>query len=193
MSALSKKRYAVDEYFELERTHVERYEYFRGEVFAMAGASKPHNIITTNLTGLLHPQLRQRSCLMFASDMRVRISPQYYTYPDVVIVYGHDEIDPEPLDTLLNPTVIIEVLSPSTEDYDKEGKGTAFRGIASLQEYILIAQAEIQVQHYIKQAEGFWHLIETTDPLQQLSLRSIDCVLQIGELYEKVVFKRSKE
>ena len=125
--------------------------------------------------------------------MRVRISPQYYTYPDVVIVCGHDEIDPEPLDTLLNPTVIIEVLSPSTEDYDKEGKGTAFRGIASLQEYILIAQAEIQVQHYIKQAEGFWHLIETTDPLQQLSLRSIDCVLQIGELYEKVVFKRSKE
>ncbi|MGH8057365.1 MAG: Uma2 family endonuclease, partial [Candidatus Entotheonellia bacterium] len=141
----------------LERTAAYKSEYVRGEVFAMAGASPTHVLMVSNIVAALHGQLRHRPCTVYSTDLRVKVQASgLYTYPDVVVVCGDLQFDDDHQDTLLNPILIIEVLSESTKDYDRGGKFAQYRKIPSFAEYVLVAQDECHVEHFVKQAHGGW-------------------------------------
>ena len=177
-----------EEYLLLERASEEKHEYFRGEIFAMTGASENHNIVVGSTYAALYIQLRKRPCQIYPSDMRVRIpSTGLYTYPDISIVCGIPEFEDDVLDTLLNPTVIIEVLSSSTEQYDRGKKFQHYRTIESLREYILIAQDSYRIEHF-ERKDNQWILTDAKTLSSVLDLRSIDCSLALGDVYEKVSF-----
>ena len=187
MAALPKSHISVAEYLAGERRSPIKHEYFAGDVFAMAGASERHNLITANTLASLHAQLRKRSCSVYPSDMRVVVSRAgLYTYPDVTVVCGEARFEDQHHDTLLNPTVIVEVLSPSTESYDRGKKFQHYRQIDSLQEVVLIAQDAWHVEYYWRQAHGGWLLTEATNLDARVSLSSIQCELALVDVYEKV-------
>jgi len=148
----------------------------------MSGASFAHNSIVSNLIRELGNQLRKHPCRVLPSDMRVRVSDGF-VYPDVSVVCGKPELYDK--DNLLNPTVIIEVLSPSTAEYDSGGKFARYRQLASLQEYLLVAQNQAHVQHYVKQTKNHWRLNEYRDA-EELILPSIECRLNLADVYENV-------
>jgi Uma2 family endonuclease len=187
MSVQPKPRYSPHEYLARERSSSHKSEYFAGEVFAMAGASKRHNLIVTNLVGELRQQLKGRPCDVYPSDMRVKISRTgLYTYPDVTVVCGDAEFEDDQQDTLLNPTVLIEVLSKSTEAYDRGTKFEHYRKLESLQEYVLVAQSKPHVEHFVRQPDNHWLLSETNDLQAAFDLPSIGCRLAMAEVYDKV-------
>jgi len=189
MSTLPKKRYTPEEYLALERQAEHKSQYYDGEIFAMAGASRRHNLIAMNIGSELRTRLRGRPCEVYGSDMRVKVSPTgLYTYPDVVVVCGEPRFEDDHEDTLLNPTLIVEVLSPSTEDYDRGRKFAHYRRIESLAEYVLVAQQEHHVERFRRQETGEWVLRETDRPDDTLALASIDCELALVEVYDKVEF-----
>lgn len=189
MSLQPQRRYTPEEYLALERKAQCKSEYLAGEIFAMSGASEQHNLITLNVAAALHAQFRGRLCRAYTSDMRVKVSPTgLYTYPDVVALCGEPQFDDEQRDTLLNPTVIIEVLSPSTEAYDRGGKFGHYRKLTSLMEYLLIAQEEPHVEHYVRQSDNQWLLSEASSLQDAVQLPSINCSLVLAEIYEKVEF-----
>jgi Uma2 family endonuclease len=176
-----------EQYLSMERTADHKSEYWRGEVFAMAGASPTHVLIVSNIVAALHGQLRQRPCNVYASDLRVKIQASgLYTYPDVIVVCGTLQFDDDHRDTLLNPTLIVEVLSESTQDYDRGGKFAQYRKIPSFAEYVLVAQDECHVEHFVKQDQGGWLLSETNRLDDTLTLSSIACTLSLDDIYEKV-------
>jgi Uma2 family endonuclease len=180
-----------EEYLRLERASQEKHEYFRGEIFAMTGASREHNLIAQNTSRHLGNQLDDRQCEVYQSDMRVRIpTTGLFTYPDVVVVCGIPKFEDDELDTLLNPTILIEVLSSSTEKYDRGTKALYYRSIPSLQEYVLIAQDNVQVEHYRRQ-EGQWGIADFNSLDSQLTLMSIGCSLNLSDIYKKVTFKET--
>jgi Uma2 family endonuclease len=189
MSSQPKLRYTPEEYLALERKAEYKSEYFAGEIFAMAGASERHNLIAGNVFAILHAQFRGRPCRVYMSDMRVKVSPTgLYTYPDVVALCGEPQFDDEQKDTLLNPTVVIEVLSSSTEAYDRGGKFGHYRKIASLEEYVLIAQEEPHIEHYVRQPRNHWLLSEASGLQDTIQLSSVNCTLTLSDVYEKVEF-----
>jgi Uma2 family endonuclease len=189
MSALPKQRLFTDEeYLMLEERATQRSEFYFGEIFAMAGATRRHNVISTNVTANLHAQLRRRPCEVYQNDMRVKIHKNFYTYPDVVVVCGEPKIERRHGENLLNPTVLIEVLSPSTEQFDRSEKAKNYRTIASLQELILISQHKPNIEHYARQSTGAWLISEITDAQTVLKLDSIECQLDLADVYEKVEF-----
>ncbi|MBA3869526.1 MAG: Uma2 family endonuclease [Anaerolineae bacterium] len=177
-----------EEYLRMERGSEEKHEYYNGEIFAMTGASEYHNIIVGSTIASLYTQLRKKPCQIYPSDMRVRIpATGLYTYPDISVVCGTPEFEDDGLDTLLNPTVIIEVLSSSTEQYDRGKKFQHYRTIASLKEYILIAQDSIRIEHFARR-EDQWILTDAKTSDSVLSLPSIECTLALSDVYEKVNF-----
>lgn len=181
-----------EEYLKFERESEEKHEYFAGEIFAMTGASLNHNVITLNVGAMLHAQLRKRPCTVYPSDMRVKTPLRtLYTYPDISVVCGTPQLEDDKFDTLLNPIVIIEVLSPSTEMYDRGKKFQHYRTIPSLQEYLLIAQDSVRVEHYVR-GEGQWIFTDAANLDAVLKLPSIDCTLALSEVYEKVNFEESE-
>lgn len=187
MSSQPKSYLTPEEYLTLERTAAYKSEYFRGEVFAMAGASPTHVLIVANIVATLHGQLRQRPCTVYATDLRLKVhASSLYTYPDVVVVCGEPRFDDDQRDTLVNPTLIVEVLSESTQDYDRGGKFAQYRKIPSFAEYVLVAQDECHVEHFVKQADGLWLLSETDRLEDMLTLSSIECTLFLSDIYEKV-------
>jgi Uma2 family endonuclease len=187
MSSQPQQRVTPEEYLALERKAQYKSEYLNGEIFAMSGASREHNIICVNTSATLHSQLRQRPCEVYAGDMRVKVSPTgLYTYPDVVVVCEEPQFEDAEVDTLLNPTLIVEVLSPSTEDYDRGTKFEHYRTLASLQEYLLVSQDKYHIVHYVRQADTTWVLSETTHGGDSLHLPSIGCNLSVAEIYAKV-------
>jgi Uma2 family endonuclease len=187
-SAAVKTRPTPEQYLALERKAAVKSEYLDGHIVAMAGATRPHNLIATNLTREISTQLRDRPCEVYAGDMRVYIPPTgLYTYPDVVAVCEEPHFLDGELDTLLNPTVIIEVLSPSTEAYDRGLKFAHYRRLASLREYVLVAQDRVLVERYTRQGEE-WLLTEWGRPEDILRLASIDCDVALHEVYAKVQF-----
>lgn len=178
-----------EQYLALERTAAYKSEYFRGEMFAMAGASPMHVLIVSNIVAILHGQLRHRPCTVYSTDLRVKVhASELYTYPDVVVVCGDLQFDDDQQDTLLNPLLIIEVLSESTKDYDRGGKFTQYRKIPSFAEYVLVAQDECHVEHFVKQAQGGWLLSETNRLEDTFILSSIECRLPLSDVYEKIRF-----
>ncbi len=178
------------EYLVIERAAEYKSEYFDGEMFAMAGASRQHNLIITNIVGEFHQQLKGRQCNVYANDLRVKNNPTgLYTYPDIIVGCGDEQFEDEELDTLLNPTLIIEVLSKSTKGYDKGMKFTHYRQIESLREYLLVAQKTYHIEHYMRQPDNRWLLEETRNLQDTLSLPSISCHLALAEVYDKVELK----
>lgn len=187
MAVQTQQRYTPEEYLALERKAEYRSEYFAGEIFAMSGASEPHNIITTNLVREISLQFKGRPCKVYSSDMRVKVSSTgLYTYPDVVALCGEPQFDDQLKDTLINPTVLIEVLSPSTEAYDRGQKSMHYRRIVSVEEYLLISQDRVQIEHYRRQPDNHWLLSEASELQATIELPSIACVLALAEIYDKV-------
>lgn len=178
-----------EEYLALERKAEFKSEYVDGEIVAMTGASRKHNLVVFNITGELRQQLRGRPCEAYANDMRVRVpSSRLYTYPDLVVVCGEPQFEDKEFDTLLNPTLIIEVLSESTELYDRGKKFGFYRTLESLAGYLLVAQDECRIEQYARQADGGWLLSEHRSPEDTVRLNSIQCSLELREVYDKVVF-----
>ena len=182
-----------EEYITLERKTIPdaetiRSEYFRGEIIAMSGASFAHNLITSNLLAGLHTHLRGSGCVAFANEMRVSIpSIKSYFYPDVGVVCDEPRFEDDVFDTLLNPIIIVEVLSPSTEAFDRGDKFAHYRQLHSLQEYILVSQDKVHVEHYARDAAQ-WILTDFQDLEHDLPLPSIQCELPLQEIYERVTF-----
>ncbi|HVF49034.1 MAG TPA: Uma2 family endonuclease [Pyrinomonadaceae bacterium] len=189
MSSQPKTYLTPAEYLAIERKAEYKSEYIDGVMVGMTGASREHNLIVFNLAGLINPQLKGQPCEGYVNDMRVRTpSTRPYTYPDVVVVRGEPQFEDETFDTLLNPTVIIEVLSDSTELYDRGKKFGFYRTIDSLAEYLLVAQNESRIEHYARQADGRWLLADYRAPEESVELASIQCRLTLGEVYDKVAF-----
>jgi Uma2 family endonuclease len=172
---------SAQDYLGFERQSEFRHEFYKGEIFQMSGASRKHNTIVCN-------QLRGKNCEGYANDMRVHIpATGLFTYPDVVIVCGEPKFLDDEFDTLLNPVVLIEVLSPSTADFDRGRKFWHYQSIESLREYVLIAQDEMNVEHLIKQESGRWHVAEYSAPETEIELPSVGVTLKLGEIYERVL------
>jgi Uma2 family endonuclease len=187
MSSQPKSRFTPEEYLALERQAEYKSEYFAGEMFAMVGASRKHNLIATNIITAIGQQLKKKPCEIYTSDMRVRVpATGLYTYPDVVVACGEPEFEDEHVDTLLNPTLIIEILSPSTASYDRIKKFGYYRTIESLSEYLLLAQDEYKVEQYVKQADSRWLLSDISSLAGMLELSSIQCTLALADVYDKV-------
>lgn len=187
MSSQTKASYTPEEYLALERKAEYKSEYFNGEIFAMTGASRKHNLVAANVLASLHIQLRRRPCEVYSSDMRVKVNPTgLYTYPDVVVVCGEPSFDDKHKDTLVNPTVLVEVLSKSTASYDRGEKFEHYRKLASLDEYLVIAQDKCHLEHYVRQPDNQWLLSETDDIQKTIHLSSIECDLSLADIYDKV-------
>ncbi|MBV8903658.1 MAG: Uma2 family endonuclease [Acidobacteriia bacterium] len=175
------------EYLEQERRAERKSEYRQGEVFAMTGANRRHSLIVTNLTAELGQQLKEKPCEVYASDLRLRVTAAgLYTYPDVMVACGEIQFADDQKDTILNPVLLIEVLSESTRDYDLGGKFEYYRALPSLMEYLTVAQDEPHVGHWIRQPEDHWLLVETRDLSQTIELVAIPCRLAMAEIYDKV-------
>ena len=188
MALQTQSRLTPEDYLAIERSADCKSEYLNGELFAMGGASPEHNLIVTNTAAELRQQLKQRPCRVYANDLRVKVSPTgLYTYPDIVVACGEAKFDDKQKDTLLNPSVIIEVLSDSTEGYDRGKKFGHYRQLESLSEYVLIAQDEHHVESYLRQPDDRWLLTETSEPQGSIGLNSIDCELALAEIYDKVL------
>jgi Uma2 family endonuclease len=183
---LNRRRFTVQEYLILERQSVTRNDYLDGEIFAMTGASRKHNLITGNVFAAIHGQLAGRPCEVYASDMRVRTPTDLLTYPDVVAVCGEPRFADTELDTLLNPALIVEVLSTSTEAYDRVTKLDHYRTIPGLAEIVLIRQDKVRVEHWQRQADGQWLFAELVDVATALALPSLACSLPLATVYRRV-------
>jgi Uma2 family endonuclease len=180
-------RVSREEYLEFERKAASKHEYLKGEVFAMTGASLRHNLISVNILAALKQQLKQTDCKVVGSDMRVAApGATLYTYPDVVAFCGEPKLEDEQFDTLLNPCLIVEVLSRSTAAYDREIKFGYYRTIESLAEYVLVAQDRYYVAQYAKQPDGRWLLTDYRSPEDALRLESVNCPLSLREIYDQV-------
>lgn len=189
MSTLAAQTYLTPaEYIDVERKAVTKSEYLSGQIVAMSGASNAHNIITMNTANQLYNQLFDRDCLVYASDMRVRVhAPVSYFYPDITVVCGEPRFEDNVFDTLLNPTVVVEVLSSSTAAYDRREKFTRYQQIASLKEYILISQNRIHLEHHLRE-ENQWRATEFQKLEDVVPVTSIECELLLGYVYRRVTF-----
>ena len=187
MSHQRKALLTPEEYLAFERRSEVKHEYFAGEIFAMVGASKRHNLITANAIRILGNQLVERPCNVYPSDMRVKVSSTgKYTYPDVVVACDQEEFDDAEKDTLLNPVVIIEVLSESTEAYDRGKKFEQYQQIESLTEYILITQEPYRVEQYVRQSNREWRYSEYHNAEDVVIVSVIGCELTLKDVYAKV-------
>ena len=189
MSSVAAKKYITpEEYLTAERRATVKSEYVYGEVFAMSGASNAHNIITVEITTELNLQLRQRGCFVYSGDMRVKTKPTgAYFYPDVVVVCDKPRFEDNVFDTLLNPILIVEVLSPSTEAYDRGEKFAHYQELVSLREYVLVSQDRVRVEHH-RLIEAHWvgKTFEASEDVLQLN--SIECELPLRDIYTRVSF-----
>ncbi len=181
-----------EEYLEFERTSEIRHEYVDGEIFAMAGASLNHNRVNGNIFNEIKNQLKKSPCDAFASDMRVKVNElEKYTYPDIVVVCGDIELEKiKGLETLVNPAVIIETLSDSTEAYDRGKKFQHYRFLSSLQEYILVSQHHCLVEKYVRSDDGSWRYFSYEKMEQTLTIESINCEVLLSDVYYRVEFEK---
>ncbi|MGI8642196.1 MAG: Uma2 family endonuclease [Pyrinomonadaceae bacterium] len=189
MSAIPKTKLTPEEYLEFERKSEERHEYFNGEIFVMSGAKRNHNVVAWNIGGELCQKLKGKNSEAYPADMRVFVPETgLYTYPDLVVVCGEPKFKDNVFDTLLNPILIIEVLSESTESYDRGKKFQHYRSIESLREYVLVSQDEARIEKYVKNGDGFWFLSEAVGLEAEIEFSSIECRIALKEVYDKVNF-----
>lgn len=178
-----------EEYLAFEETSETKHEYIDGRVYAMAGASEPHIAIVGSIHFRLYGQLRGRPCRAYMNEMRVRLGlAGMYGYPDLVVVCGERAFSAPPSSALLNPTVIVEVLSPSTEVYDRSAKWLRYQRIESLRDYLLIAQDAPRIEHFIRQDGGIWSYYAAGGLDATIELPAIGCTLSLADVYENVAF-----
>jgi len=189
MAVSVKRKWTVDEYLAFEREREIRHEYFDGEIFAMSGAGPAHVDIRTNTQTSLVIQLRGRPCKVNDQDMRVKTASGLYTYPDISVVCGERAFNDDKPPSLLNPTVIVEVLSPSTESYDRGDKFRHYRSIPSFREYVLISSTHQQIEHFARTADDSWRITVADAPDGAIALESIGCTLTLADIYVDVVFE----
>ncbi len=183
------KKFTPDEYLTLERASAYRSAYFQGEIFAMAGGTPRHSLIQTNLTGELRQALKGHPCTTYNSDLRIRVDRTgLYTYPDASIVCGPLELADNQQDVVLNPTVLFEVLSDSTEAYDRGVKFGHYRQVESLREFVMVSQKEVLVERYQRNPDNTWTLMESRGLDSQLELTSVGITIPLTEIYDKVDF-----
>ncbi|SLM31186.1 conserved hypothetical protein [Desulfamplus magnetovallimortis] len=184
----------MGEYLELERNSKIKHEYFNGEIFAMVGAKKNHILIGANLTAELRNRFKAKNstCKVLPNDMRVKIDNDKgytgYTYPDIAITCGSIEFEDNEFDTLTNPIVIIEILSDSTEAFDRGDKFAYYRGIPTLKEYILVSQKRCRIEKFVRENDGLWSLFLYEEIKQTMKIDSIDCELPLSEIYWEIEF-----
>lgn len=191
MSALPEPCYTPQEYLAFEREAETKNEYIDGMVVAMAGASRRHSLIGVNIAASLHGQLKGRPCEVHQTDLRVKITADrqtMYSYPDVLVVCGEPKLEDNKFDTLLNPTVIIEVLSKSTEHFDRGEKFRRYRRLKSLKEYLLVSQDQVSVEHYVRTGD-VWQYRDFDRLDLVMRLPSIDCELNLSDVYDKIAFE----
>jgi Uma2 family endonuclease len=187
--ALERRIYTPEEYLEFEVTSEKRHEYMNGEIRLMTGGTPDHNDIASNLLVALKLQLKGKPYRTFITDQRLWISDRnLYTYPDVMVVEKPLQLQTGRTDTVTNPCFIAEVLSKSTQDYDRGEKFSAYRTIASFREYLIVDQYSIHVEHYVKTAVNQWLLSEYNDPKVTLSLSTFEAQIPIVALYENIDF-----
>jgi Uma2 family endonuclease len=183
--AYNKSKFTVEEYLAMEKDSLEKHEFFRGEIFAMAGAGARHNVIFSNLFGELAHRLKGKPCRPYGSDLRIHVAENtLFTYPDISIICG--EIVPSKLDedTATLPIVLIEILSPSTKNYDRGGKFILYRDIPTLKEFILIDTEAIGIEVFRVNAHGHWELEEYRSIDHTLTINAVNVQLSLQEIYE---------
>jgi Uma2 family endonuclease len=189
MSTLPKSFFTEEQYLEIDRAAERKSEYYDGEMFAMSGASFVHNVVVANIVGILHAQLRGNPCGVIPSDMRLRIGPRgRYAYPDVTVVCGKPELLDGRKDILLNPTVPVEVLSPSTADLDRGFKFVAYTAIPSLRQYVLVAADRPSIEVFTREPDGRWVQAKAARLEDSVELDSIGCKLSLADVYERLEF-----
>lgn len=192
MSAVPKRKLTAADYLRIERAAEFKSEFYDGEMFAMAGASREHTFVKDNLVGELHARLKGGPCRAVSSDMRVKVSATgLYTYPDVVILCGQPEFEDANGDVLLNPQIVIEVLSDSTEKYDRGAKFRQYQQIPSLREYVLVAQDQPLVERFTRQPGGGWLLTAAEGLDAELVLDSVPARVPLADVYAGVTFPES--
>ena len=201
MAVQTKPFITPEEYLERERQAEFKSEYYNGEIFPlgesrgtdpadMAGAQRNHVLLVSKVVTALNNALQDRACLVFPTDMRVHVAAYgLYTYPDVAVVCGEEHYLDEQQDTLVNPVLLVEVLSPSTESYDRGKKFAFYRSIPSLKEYALVSQRQKLVEVFRKNEENLWVLHETDEARGMVDLASVGCALQLDDLYANVTFE----
>jgi Uma2 family endonuclease len=173
-------------YLAMERAAATKHELWEGEVFAMAGASLAHNLIVANLARVLGNLLVDRPCLVLPSDMKVHVpSSEGYVYPDLSVVCGEPELVGDAHDVIANPRLVVEVLSDSTERFDRGDKFAGYRTLPSLVDYLLVAQTRVRIEHYERHADGTW-LLREQGPGARMRLRSVDGEIDVDEVYRKL-------
>src|SRR4029434_1884209 len=200
-STLQPYRCTVEEYLAFERASDERHEYLDGVIYAMEGESPDHGRICINLAATLVPQLRGSDCEAFSKDTKVCCGPYrahtregLYTYPDLVVVCGAMQFHDQAQDVLVNPTLIVEVLSPSTEAFDRGEKFRRYRAwLPTLTDYVLVAQDSPLIDHYHRQEEGTWTLHALEGLQAHLHLETIGCTVPLAEVYDRIVFQHAEE
>eukprot|EP01012_Entosiphon_sulcatum_P009782 TRINITY_DN15607_c0_g1_i1.p1 TRINITY_DN15607_c0_g1~~TRINITY_DN15607_c0_g1_i1.p1 ORF type:complete len:201 (-),score=28.20 TRINITY_DN15607_c0_g1_i1:338-940(-) len=187
--AYQKRRYTVEEYLEMEKESTEKHEYYQGEIFAMSGAGFNHNLIFSNVFGFLFSKLKGSKCIPFGSDMRMNIPENtLFTYPDISIYCNEVKHLNKDEDTILHPTVIIEILSPSTKNYDRGKKFNLYKDIPSLKEYIMIDSESVSVEAYYVNEEKNWMLNKHIEISDTFSLVSMGFDVPLADIYERVHF-----
>lgn len=186
---VQKSYLTAEEYLVLERQAESKSEYVDGEMVAMAGGTSEHSLITANLLGELRQRLKQRPCRVYSGDLRVRIlATGDYVYPDATVVCGEPLFEDGHRDILLNPTLIVEVLSPSTELYDLGRKFDDYQTLDSLKEYVLVSQDRPRVRHYLRQDGHVWLYTDVSGLASEVSFPSVECQVPLAEIYYEVDF-----
>jgi Uma2 family endonuclease len=194
MTGISSQKLTPQEYLAIERAAEFKSEFFDGEMFAMAVISKDHSRITVNLTGGFHAAIRGKDCDLFSSDLRVKVSANgLYTYPDLTIVCGPVDVEDEQADVLLNPTLIIEVLSPGTERYDRGKKFDLYRELDSLKEYVLVSQDQYRVEQFLRGNGSEWGYRVAFKEDDIVEFPSVGCSIPLKDIYARVVFPPEQE
>ena len=195
MSAMPKRRkLTVEEYFAIELKADRKSEFFDGEMFMMAGASREHNIVVRNLVVRFHGQLELCSCQIFFSDMRLKVSRTgLYTYPDLLIVCDPPEYAPENRDTLTNPQVVIEVLSDSTERYDRTTKFRHYKQLPSVKEYVLVSQSEPLIERYTRLSDETWAQADFVGLDATFTLATVKVSIPMSYIFRGVEFQQTTD
>lgn len=193
MAALPQAPVTPEQYLEFERAALEKHEYYRGEIFAMAGGTPWHSLIAANLIGALGAALKDKPCRVMTSDLRILVPDGFYTYPDISVICGEMRFSDKKKDTIENPSLLVEILSPSTEAHDRGFKATHYRQIASLQEYVFVSQTEARLERYRREANGDWKLHDIAGIDAVCELTSVSCTILLSEIYDKVDFDAAKE
>jgi len=181
--------FTPEEYLALERTSEIRHEFLDGTVYAMAGESPTHSAICFNLAGALHPQLRGTNCRGFSPNMKVRAGESgLYAYPDLAVACGETFFHDRHGDVLLNPVVVFEVLSRSTQTYDRGEKFERYKSIETLQDYVLVSQDRALLEHFSRRTDGTWVRAELTGTDAALTLDSINCRALLADVYDRIDF-----